>query len=89
MLAVKRRSGMGCDIDLTHRLSARGVERVQLVARRKPDVLSVIGDAIHALDARKGTVLSDDFGGRSFHLSLLATLSMRAPTLISRQGSGE
>src|SRR6516225_8568485 len=79
MLAVKRRSGTGCDIDLTHRLSARGVERVQLVARRKPDVLSVIGDAIHALDARKGTVLSDNFGGRSFHLSLLATLFIVGP----------
>jgi hypothetical protein len=35
---------------------------VELVSGSKPNVLTVIRDAMHVVDARKGSVLTDDFG---------------------------
>ena len=63
VLAVEGRSGMGGDIDRAQRLPARRIEGVQLVAGGKPDLLAVIGDAMHLVDARKGSILAEDFGG--------------------------
>src|SRR5262245_48857486 len=57
--------------DRAHRLPARRIEGDQVVSGRKPDVLTVIRDAMHLVDTRKGSILTDDFGGRSFHASIL------------------
>ena len=59
---VEGRAGMRGDFDRAHRLPARGIERVQSVAGRKPDVPAVEGEAMHGVDALEGTVLADDFG---------------------------
>ena len=63
VLAVESRSCMRGDIDRAHRLSARRIEGVQLVSGCKPDVLAVIRDSMHAVGARKGSILTNDFGG--------------------------
>ena len=63
VLAVEGRSCMRGDIDRAQRLPARRIEGVQLVSRRKPDVLTVIRDSMHAVDTRKGSILTDDLGG--------------------------
>src|SRR5258708_5399745 len=78
-LAGEGRSCLPGDIDRAHRLPARRIEGVQLVSGRKPDVLTVIRDPMHAVDTRKGSILTEDFGCRSFHASILVT----------RQWSGE
>jgi hypothetical protein len=62
VLAVERRSCVRGDIDRPKRLPARRIEGVQLVAGRKPDVLTVERDPMHALDARKRSILTEDFG---------------------------
>ena len=41
----------------------RGIEGLQRVPRGKPDVLAVISDSMHAVGTRKGSILTDDFGG--------------------------
>src|SRR5205823_2273461 len=69
--AVEGRSGMPRDIDRAHRLPARGIEGVQLVSGRKPDVLTVIGDPTHAVGTWKGSIFTEDFGCRSFHALIL------------------
>jgi len=51
------------DIDRAQRLSARRIEGDQLVSSSKPDVLTVIGDSMHTVGTRKGSVLTDDLGG--------------------------
>src|SRR5438445_1998100 len=62
VLAVEGRSGMRSDIDRAHRLPARGIERVQPVSGRKPDVLAVERNPIHAVDTGKGSIFTNDFG---------------------------
>ena len=62
MLAVEGRSRIRGDIDRAQRLPARGIEGEQLLSGGKPDVLTVERDAIHVVDTRKGTILSDNFG---------------------------
>ena len=62
VLAVEGRSCMRGGIDRAHRLSARRIEGVQLVAGRKPDVLTVKRNPIHLVDPGKGAILTDDFG---------------------------
>src|SRR5262245_7874445 len=62
VLAVEGRSCMPGDIDRAHRPSARRIKGVQLVSGRKPDVPAVMGDPMHLLDTRKGSILTDDFG---------------------------
>jgi hypothetical protein len=54
---------MGCDIDRAHCLAARGIERVQLVSGRKPDVPAVKRNPADAVDTRQGSILPNDFGG--------------------------
>ena len=50
------------DIDRAQRLPARRIEDVQLVSRSKPDVLTVIRDAMHVVGTGKGSILTDDLG---------------------------
>jgi len=63
VLAVEGRSCMRGDIDRAQRLPARRIEGVQLVSSSKPDVLTVIRDSVHVVGTRKGSILTDDFGG--------------------------
>jgi hypothetical protein len=51
------------DIDRAERLPTLRIEGGQLVSGSKPDVLTVIGDAMHVVDTRKGSILTDDLGG--------------------------
>jgi hypothetical protein len=51
------------DIDRAQRLPARRIEGVQPVPSSKPDVLTVIRDAMHVVRTRKRPILSDDLGG--------------------------
>jgi hypothetical protein len=63
VLAVKGCPCVGGNIDRTHCVSACRIEGIQLVSRRKPDVLTVIGDSMYTVGTRKGTILADDFSG--------------------------
>jgi hypothetical protein len=62
VLAVEGRSGMRRDIEPAQHLPTHRIEGVQLVSRRKPDILTVIRDAMHIVDTRKGSILTEDFG---------------------------
>ncbi|MGO8921011.1 MAG: hypothetical protein ACLQJR_34395 [Stellaceae bacterium] len=62
VLTVEGRSCMRGDINRALHLPTRRIEGVQLVAGRKPDVLTVIRDPIHAVEARKGSIFMEDFG---------------------------
>ena len=79
VLAVEGRSRMRGDIDRAQRLPARGIEGVQPVSGRKPDVPTVKRDPMHLVDTRKGSIFAEDFGCRSFHASIL----------VARQRTGE
>jgi hypothetical protein len=50
------------DINRAHRLPARRIEGVQLVAGRKPDVLTVIRYPMHVVGTLKGSIFTEDFG---------------------------
>ena len=54
------------DIDGANLLAGLGIERVQLVSRRKPHVLAVVGDPGDVFDPRKRAVFAEDFGLRFF-----------------------
>jgi hypothetical protein len=62
MLAIKRGSRVRGNVDGACGISTRGIERIQLVPGREPDLLPVIGDSMHAVGASKGTVLAYNFG---------------------------
>ena len=66
------------DLDRAQHLPIRRIERVQLVSGGKPDVLTVIRNAMHVVDTRKGSVLTEDFGGRLFHASNLVLMIVEA-----------
>src|SRR6267143_862433 len=61
MLAVEGRPCMRGNIDRAQDCPAGGIEGVQPVSGRKPDVLTVIGEPMHVLDARKGPIFPNDF----------------------------
>src|SRR5205823_13300558 len=63
VLAVKGRSCIRDDIDRAQRLAARWIERVQLVPRSKPDVLTIVCDSSDMVRIGERAVLTDDFGG--------------------------
>jgi hypothetical protein len=63
VLAVEGRSCMRGDIDRAQGLPSRRIEGVQRVSGSKPDVLTVIRDAMHVVGTRKGPIFTDDFGG--------------------------
>ncbi len=73
VVAVEGRSCMCGDIDGADILPGLGIECVELVSRRKPDVLAVVCDSSDVLDAGKGTVFADNFGWRFFHAPMLAS----------------
>src|SRR5215203_4404675 len=79
VLAVERGSRMRRDVDGAQRGSTRRIEGDQLAARGKPDVLAVVGNAMHAVHSREGPILTNNLGGGSAH----------ALILVSRQRSGE
>jgi hypothetical protein len=54
MPAIECRAGVCRDVDCLQGLAGGRVERDQIVANRHPDLLAVIGHAIHLLDAREG-----------------------------------
>jgi hypothetical protein len=62
VLSVEGGSRMRRDGDRAHRPAAVRIEGVEPVAGREPDVPPVEGEPMHALDARKGPVYTDDFG---------------------------
>jgi hypothetical protein len=61
VLTVERRSSVRGDINRVRRLPARGIEGVQPVARRKPNVLTVKRYPMHAVDTGKGSIFTEDF----------------------------
>jgi hypothetical protein len=71
MLAAERSSRMRRDIHRAHGLSTGGIRGVELVTRGKPDVLTVIGNAIHAVCALQWAIFAEDFGLRSLHSPIL------------------
>src|SRR5258708_19172663 len=60
VLPVEGHSRMRCDINRALRPPTCRIEGVQLVSGRKPDVPTVIGPPVHALDTRKGSILAND-----------------------------
>jgi hypothetical protein len=61
VFAVESRSCMRRDIYRAHHLSARRIEGIQLVARCKPDVLTVKANSMHAVSSRERAILLNDF----------------------------
>src|SRR5258708_13985314 len=61
VLDVESCSCMRGHIDRAQHLAARRIEGIQRVFGRKPDLLTVKRDPIHAVDSRKGSILTDDF----------------------------
>jgi hypothetical protein len=49
------------DIDGAHHRPVRGIEGVQPVSGRKPDVLTVKRNPMHLADTREGPILTHDF----------------------------
>jgi hypothetical protein len=62
VLAVQGRYCRRGDVNRAQRLPARRIEGVQLVSGSKPDLLTVIREPMHAVDTRKGSILTDNFG---------------------------
>ena len=79
MLAVEGRACMPGDIDRAHHPATHGIEGVQPVSRRKPDVSIVKRHPAHLVGIGEGAILTEDFGCRPFHL----------PSLVTRQRAGE
>src|SRR5215475_4661213 len=75
--AVKGRSRRRGDRNRAKHLPARGIEGVQPVSTGKPDVLTVIRDAMHDVCTRKGSIFTDDLGNRSSHASILVNRQSR------------
>jgi hypothetical protein len=50
------------DIDRARHLPVRGIESVQPVSGRKPDVLTIERNPMHVVDTREGPIFTDDFG---------------------------
>ena len=78
--AVEGRPRMRGDLDRAQHRPARRIEGVQLASGGKPDVLTVIGNAMHVVDTRKGSVLTEDFGCRAFHASTWCSLTVEERT---------
>src|ERR1700686_83197 len=62
VFAIEGRSCMCRDVERAHHLSARGIKGIQLVARCKPDVLTVEANSMHAVSSGERAILLDDFG---------------------------
>src|SRR5262245_24317259 len=73
MPAVERRSCPRRHDDRAHNRPGHRIEGVQLVSGSKPDMLSVIRNPMHLVDPRKRAILTNDFGRRPTHTSILIT----------------
>jgi len=62
VLAVESGSSVRGEVDRPQHFSARRIEGVQLVSGGKPDVLTVIRDAMHRVGTLEGSVLTNNFG---------------------------
>ena len=62
MLPVERRPSMCGDVDRAHHLTARRIERGELVSGGEPHVLTVVRDSAHIVETRKRSVLTGDVG---------------------------
>ena len=62
MPAVEGRAGVGGDADRARLIPALRIEGVELVSGREPDAAAVERNPAHAIGARKGPILTDDFG---------------------------
>ena len=82
MLAIKCRSCMRSDIDRAQHLPAYRMESLQCLSGSKPDVLTVIRDAMHVVDTRKRSILADDLGGSG-------SCFRHVSSLVNRQKRGE
>ena len=79
MLAVEGGACLRADIELAHDRAAVGVDGIQRVAGRHPDMRAVKADAVHGAHARKGAVFADYFCCCSFHdVILVAARLMRS-----------
>src|SRR3954468_18750858 len=65
--AVVGRPRVRGDVNGAQLCSSCRIQGSQGVPGRKPDLLPVVGNAVHGLDPRKGTILTSDFGDRYFH----------------------
>src|SRR3984893_7637232 len=72
VMTVKSRRSMRSDVDCADLPPSLGIECVELVFRRKPDVLPVVCDPIHLFDAGKRAIFANDFGRRSVNAPILA-----------------
>ena len=71
------------DIDRADHLPSRGIEGVQPVAGRKPDVLAIVSDPSDLFDAGKGAVFAEDFGCVIVSSSILAAREEPGVTKLS------
>ena len=62
MLAIKGGSGVRGDVDRALHPATRRIEGVQLVTRRKPDMLTVVGHAMHLAGPGEGAIFTEDLG---------------------------
>jgi hypothetical protein len=62
MLTVEGGPCVRRDVDRAQGSAALGLQRLQFVPGGEPDLLAVVRDAPHLVDARKGSVLAHDFG---------------------------
>jgi hypothetical protein len=53
---------MGGYVERSRNFATLGIESIQPVAGREPDLIAVEGDAGHVIDIWKGPIFSDDFG---------------------------
>src|SRR4051812_21483991 len=63
---VEGRPRVRGDVNGAQLCSTCRIQGSQRVPGRKPDLLAVVGNAVHGLDPRKGTILTSDFGDRYF-----------------------
>ena len=59
MLPIERGPGMRRDVEGSLCLTARRIEGLERVSRSKPDLLTVVGHAVHVLDARESVLTKD------------------------------
>src|SRR5436190_4527877 len=78
VLAIECRSGMPRDIERAPHFPTHRIERLQGFSRGKPYVLTIIGDAMHVVDAWKGPILANDLGGSGSCFPHRSTILNRA-----------
>ena len=60
VLAVERGARVRADINRARGFPTRWVERPQIIAGCNPDLFAIKGDPVHAIDTRKGSVLTNN-----------------------------